>query len=265
MSTIEAVVLAVVEGLTEFIPVSSTGHMVMVSSFFGIADEPFTKFFEVAIQFGAILSVVVLYWRKFLNVANWQFYAKLLVAVIPALLLGYMFADKIDEMLGSPEIVAATIFAGGVLLLFMDGVFRKQKIKTEGEITYLNSFIIGLFQCIALIPGMSRSAMSIIGGMQQKLTRSLAAEFSFFLAVPTMAAAAGYKLMKAYSETPEIFSTGNNTTVFLLGNVIAFITAMFAIRLFIGLVQKYGFKYFGWYRIFIAIIFYMMIKLNQIR
>lgn len=265
MTTLQAVVLAVVEGLTEFIPVSSTGHLVMVSSLMGIGKDDFTKFFEIAVQLGAILAVVVLYWRKFFDFKHWSFYVKLFIGVIPALVFGYIFGNKIDELLINPTYTAIAILAGGFVLLFIDNMFRHPRIKTEKEITYTNGFIIGLFQCIALIPGVSRSAATIIGGMQQKLTRSLAAEFSFFLAVPTMAAATGYKLLQTIKTDPSVFQNTANIKALAIGNIIAFVVAFFTMKIFVDFVKKYGFKFFGWYRIIIALVFLLMIKQNQIR
>lgn len=265
MNTAEAISLAIVEGITEFLPVSSTGHMIILSSFMGIERDDFTKLFEIAIQFGAILAVVVLYWRKFFEL-NIKFFLKLFVAVIPALVLGALFANKIDLLLQSPKIVAVMLILGGFILLFIDNVFRRGNKKTEEkEITFLNGFIIGIWQCIAMIPGVSRSAASIIGGMQQKLTRSLAAEFSFFLAVPTMAAAAGYKFLKTYQTNPEILQNHQDIVQLIIGNVIAFIVAMIAIKFFITFIQRHGFKYFGWYRIIIGLIMFMFSFIGAIR
>lgn len=249
MSIFDAIVIAIVEGLTEFLPISSTGHMIIASSFLGIAKDDFTKLFEVAIQLGAILSVVVLYHKKFFPLNRWNFYLKLLIAVIPALALGALFSDKIDDLLESPLTVAITMLAGGVVLLFIDKLFQQPVIVKEEEVGFVRAFMIGLWQCVAMIPGVSRSAASIIGGMQQKLNRSLAAEFSFFLAVPTMAAATGYKLLKAWKENPEILTNTDNLIALAIGNLVAFIVAMLAIKFFIGFLQKHGFKWFGWYRV----------------
>jgi len=249
MSLFHAIIIAIVEGITEFLPISSTGHMIIVSSLLGIGKNDFTKLFEVAIQLGAILSVVVLYWKKFFVRNPWVFYAKLIVAVIPALALGALFSDKIDELLESPLTVAITMLAGGVVLLFIDALFTRPSVDTDDKIGFGKAFIIGIWQCLAMIPGTSRSAASIIGGMQQKLTRSLAAEFSFFLAVPTMAAATGYKLLKTFKDNPEILKDSNNLIALAVGNIVAFVVAMLAIRFFIGYLQKYGFKLFGWYRV----------------
>jgi len=259
MSTIDAIILAIVEGITEFLPISSTGHMIITSSAMGIAQDNFTKLFEVAIQLGAILSVVVLYYKKFFDLKRWQFYLKLIIAVIPALLLGKLFSDKIDELLESPLTVAISMLLGGIVLLFIDNVFKNPTIKEEKDISYGKGFIIGIWQCLAMIPGVSRSAASIIGGMSQKLTRSLAAEFSFFLAVPTMAAATGYKLLKTYKDNPEILKNKDNLVMLGIGNVVAFIVAALAIKFFIGFLQKYGFKLFGYYRIALGIILLLLI------
>jgi undecaprenyl-diphosphatase len=265
MSTIQAIILAIVEGLTEFLPISSTGHMVMVSSLMGIGKEDFTKFFEIAVQLGAILAVVVLYWRKFINFRSWQFYVKLLVGVIPALAFGFLLSDKIDALLMDPLYTALALLGGGVILLFIDNIFYKVSIKEEKEITFKNAIIIGLFQCAALMPGVSRAAASIIGGLQQKLSRKLAAEFSFFLAVPTMAAATGFKLIETLKKNPAVLHSAANMKVLIIGNVVAFIIAFLTMRFFVDFLKKHGFRFFGWYRIIAALIFLLMIKMNQIR
>lgn len=263
MSITEAIIIAIVEGLTEFLPISSTGHMIITEKLLGVESNEFTKLFTVGIQLGAILAVIVLYWKKFvtpLKTGNWSFYLKLVVAVVPALLLGFIFSDKIDELLESALTVAITMIAGGFILLFIDRVFRKESIQTDEQISYPKAFIIGLWQCIAMIPGVSRSAASIIGGMQQNLTRKLAAEFSFFLAVPTMAAATGYKLLKGYKS----LSTGD-IKLFAVGNAVAFIVAVLAIKFFIGFLQKHGFRLFGWYRIIAGIILLILVLAGVIR
>jgi len=255
MDILQAVIIAIVEGLTEFLPVSSTGHMIIASSLMGIEKEEFTKLFTVAIQLGAIMAVVVLYWKKFFDFTKWQFYLKLIVAVIPAIILGLLFSDKIDALLESPTTVGITLVLGGIILLFIDKFFLNASIKEESEISFGKSFVIGIFQCIAMIPGVSRSAATIIGGMQQGLTRKLAAEFSFFVAVPTMAAATGYKLLKGY----ESF-TADHIKLLVIGNVIAFIVAIVAIKFFIGFLQKHGFRIFGWYRIVAGLILLALIS-----
>ncbi|HWB24463.1 MAG TPA: undecaprenyl-diphosphate phosphatase [Chitinophagaceae bacterium] len=264
MSIFQTIILSIVEGITEFLPISSTGHMIIASSLMGIEKEDFTKLFEIAVQLGAILSVVVLYWKKFFDFSRWQFYIKLIVAVIPALVLGALFADKIDTLLESPTVVAIAFVAGGIILLFIDNIFNASKIDDDKQISFGKGFIIGIWQCLAMIPGVSRSAASIIGGMQQKLTRRLAAEFSFFLAVPTMAAATGYKLLKAFKTTPEMLQDKNNLMLLALGNVIAFVVAMLAIKFFITYLQKHGFKLFGWYRIIAGIVLLILIYTGKI-
>ncbi len=259
MNLFESIVIAIVEGLTEFLPVSSTGHMIIVSSFMGIEKDDFTKLFEVAIQLGAILSVVVIYWKKFFPLNRWNFYIKLIVAVIPALILGFIFSKKIDELLESPLTVSITLLLGGFVLLFIDKLFKAPTVETEERISLSKAFMIGVWQCLAMIPGTSRIAASIIGGMQQKLTRNLAAEFSFFLAVPTMAAATGYKLLKAYKETPAILTNKENLITLAIGNLVAFVVAIIAIKFFIGYLQKHGFRLFGWYRIIAGVILLILI------
>ena len=263
MDTLQSVIIAIVEGLTEFLPISSTGHMIITEKILRLTENDFTKVFTVAIQLGAILAVVVLYWKKFINFKHWQFYAKLAFGVMPALILGFLFSKKIDALLESSTTVAITMLLGGIILIFIDNLFKEPKIHSETEIGYGNSIVIGIWQCIAMIPGVSRSAASIIGGMQQKLTRSAAAEFSFFLAVPTMLAATGYKLLKYYKTnggftTPEIQQLA-------IGNLVAFVVAMLAIRFFIGFLKKHGFRVWGYYRIIIGILLLILIYTGNIR
>jgi undecaprenyl-diphosphatase len=273
MNLAEAIIIAIVEGITEFLPVSSTGHMIIASSLLGIHKEEFTKLFEVAIQLGAILAVVVLYWKKFIRVNRWQFYLKLIVGVIPALVLGFLFSDEIDQLLESPLTVAITMLAGGVILLFIDSIFKKHVISAEEDVSYLKSFIIGCWQVLAMVPGVSRSAASIIGGMQQKLTRNLAAEFSFFLAVPTMFAATAHSLfIKKWNGNglerkgiDIITESSSNTIAFITGNIVAFIVAILAIKFFIDYLKKYGFRLFGIYRILAGIILLVLIFANVIK
>lgn len=254
MNLFESIIIAIVEGITEYLPVSSTGHMIITSSLLGIHKDEFTKLYEVAIQLGAILAVVVLYWRKFFDFSKWQFYVKLIVAVIPAIIFGKLFSDTIDAMLESPTTVAISLLVGGIILLFIDKVFKSPIIEKEEQISYKKAFFIGVWQCLAMIPGVSRSASSIIGGMQQKLTRKLAAEFSFYLAVPTMCAATGYKLMQGYKTF-----TADHIQLLVVGNLVAFIVAIIAIKFFIGFLQKHGFRLFGWYRIIAGIILLVLI------
>jgi len=246
MNFAEAIILAIVEGLTEFLPVSSTGHMVITSGLMSIKSTDFIKLFTVCIQLGAIAAVVVIYFKQFFQSVN--FYLKLLVAFIPAAIAGLLLGDQIDRLLESPLGVGISLFVGGIIFLFIDKWFTEEKIKSTAGMNYFHALKVGLFQCIALIPGVSRSGASIIGGLTQKMSRKAAAEFSFFLAVPTMAAATGKKLLDFYQghgmpNTEEI-------TLLALGNVVAFVVAILAIKFFIGFLTKYGFKVFGWYRIF---------------
>ena len=250
MTLFEAIVIAIVEGITEFLPISSTGHMIVTSSLLGIEKDTFTKLFEVVIQLGAILSVVVLYYKKFFNFSRWQFYLRLVVAVIPALLFGALFSSKIKALMESNLTVGLTLLVGGVVLLFVDRIFRRSVENGEtnaDRISYPKAFTIGLWQVLAMIPGVSRSAASIVGGMQQGLSRSLAAEFSFFLAVPTMCAATAKDLFDWYKDKGTI--SPEEIKLLAIGNVIAFVVALLAIRFFITYLQRYGFRLFGWYRI----------------
>jgi undecaprenyl-diphosphatase len=247
MNTLQAIVLAIIEGITEFLPVSSTGHMIIASSFFGIASDDFTKLFTIVIQLGAILSVVVLYFKRFFQ--TWDFYFKLFVAFIPAVVLGLLFSDLIDELLESPVTVAVSLLLGGIVLLKVDQWFNHSE---DTKITYLTAFKIGLYQCLAMVPGVSRSGASIVGGMSQKLTRTSAAEFSFFLAVPTMFGATAKKCYDYYKDG--FVLTHDQINLLIIGNVIAFIVALLAIKSFIGFLSKKGFKVFGYYRIAAGII-----------
>ncbi len=253
MDIIQAIILAIVEGLTEFLPVSSTGHMIIASSLMGIGNDEFVKMFTVAIQFGAILSVIILYWRRFLQTK--EFYFKLFIAFIPVAVLGKLLNDFIDSLLESVPVVATTLLLGGILLLFVDKWFNDDT-NQETEVSYMTAFKIGLFQCIAMIPGVSRSAATIIGGMTQKLSRKTAAEFSFFLAVPTMFAATAYKMYK-YVKTNG-FDT-NHINLLVIGNLVAFIVAMIAIRFFINFLTKHGFKVFGYYRIALGLLLIVLL------
>lgn len=288
LTTLETIIIAIVEGLTEFLPVSSTGHMIIAQNILGIESTEFVKAFTVIIQFGAILSVVCLYWKRFFRLKpirifepeatagksfsssmgiwlkrflqKFDFYWKLLVAFIPAAVIGLLFSDKIDAMLESVAVVAVMLVIGGVFMLFCDKIFSKGE---EGmELTEKKAFNIGLFQCIAMIPGVSRSMATIVGGMTQKMTRKDAAEFSFFLAVPTMFAATGYKMLKLFLDGgSEILM--NNLSVLIIGNVVAFIVALLAIKFFISFVTKYGFKAFGWYRILVGGAILVMLMLGH--
>jgi undecaprenyl-diphosphatase len=263
MDFFQSVVIAVVEGLTEFLPVSSTGHMIIAERLLNITETDFVKVFTVAIQLGAILAVVALYWKKFFDFSKWQFYLKLIVGVVPALILGFLFSKRIDAMMDSATTVAVALLAGGIVLLFIDKMFGRPQRQSEKDVSFGNAFMIGIWQCLALIPGMSRSAASIIGGMQQKLTRSEAAEFSFFLAVPTMLAATGYKLLKYHKESGGFSS--EELKLLAVGNVVAFIVALIAIKFFISFVKKHGFKVWGVYRIIVGLILLLLIYKGYIR
>ena len=267
MTLLEVIIIAIVEGLTEFLPVSSTGHMIIAQNVLGVESTVFVKAFTFIIQFGAILSVVVLYWKRFFRfnreplpegasavkrfLHKFDFYWKLLVAFIPAAVLGLLFSDMIDAMLESVMVVAIMLVVGGVFMLFCDKLFGNGSESTK--MTERRAFMVGLFQCISMIPGVSRSMATIVGGMAQKLTRKAAAEFSFFLAVPTMFAATVYKMYKLFSEggTDIIM---NNLGALIVGNLVAFVVAMLAIKFFISYVTKYGFKAFGWYRIIVGLV-----------
>lgn len=255
MSYLEAVILALIEGLTEFLPVSSTGHMIIGSTIMGIAQDDFTKMFTVAIQFGAILSVVVLYFKRFLQ--SLSFYTKLVVAFIPTAIVGLVLKDTVDGLLENVTVVAVSLLLGGIILIFVDKWFEKNETKGEQDITYKKGFVIGLIQCIAMIPGVSRSAATIIGGLTQNLTRKAAAEFSFFLAVPTMFAAT----LKSMWDTRDILLSSDSKAwlLLLVGNLVAFIVAYLAIKTFIGFLTKHGFKVFGYYRIVVGIILLALI------
>jgi undecaprenyl-diphosphatase len=255
MDIFQAIILAIIEGLTEYLPISSTAHMIFASSYYGIEDDDFVKLFQVSIQFGAILAVVALYWRKFFDFKRFNFYIKLALAVIPALLLGLLFDEMIEEVLGNTIAIAIVLILGGIVLLFIDNFFKNPKVFKEEDISIKKAITIGFWQCLAMMPGTSRAAASIIGGMQQGLTRQAAAEFSFFLAVPTMLAVTTYSiLLKTYDNSQLkgyelLMQNRDNLTMFLIGNVIAFVVAIMAIKGFIGVIKKYGFRPWGWYRI----------------
>jgi undecaprenyl-diphosphatase len=274
MSWFHAVILAIIEGLTEFLPVSSTGHMIIASSLMGINTSEFVKMFTVNIQFGAILSVVVLYWKRFFQ--SFDFYKKLFIAFLPALLIGFALNDLIDAMLESVLTVAISLVAGGVLLLFVDKWFQNNPTHTTPSDR--QAFFIGLAQCIAMIPGVSRSAASIIGGLAQGISRKAAAEFSFFLAIPTMLAAATYKFLTGFlrldlkddilkGNMPKIQASleqlsPRDLQILLLGNAVAFVVAMLAIRFFIDFLTRNGFKLFGYYRIILGVFLLVLLALG---
>ena len=268
MDILQTVIIAIVEGLTEFLPVSSTGHMIIAQSLLGVESTPFVKAFTVIIQFGAILSVICLYRRRFFypeagrqGKTYWQamfdFYARLVVGVLPAVVLGLAFNDLIEENLGNVSLVAWMLIVGGVFMLFCDRIFNKGSEHTQ--LTYKRAFVIGLIQCISMIPGVSRSMSTIVGGMSQRLTRKAAAEFSFFLAVPTMAGATLLEVVKLVKgEEGNVLTEGNNLALLLLGCVVSFIVATLAIKGFIAFLTKYGFAAFGWYRIIVGVLILVM-------
>lgn len=290
MSILEAIIVAVVEGLTEFLPVSSTGHMIITQALLGIESTPFVKAFTVIIQFGAILSVVFLYRKRFFRLnpimvfdknsvrgmsflQKWHayfkrgmhkfdFYWKLFHAVIPAGVLGLLFGEEIDTLLGNVLVVGIMLVAGGILMLFTDSWFDKPV--ADQSISWQRALKIGFFQCIAMIPGVSRSFATIVGGMSSRLNRRNAAEFSFFLAVPTMASAAGYKLYKLLKDPISAVLLQDNIVVLLIGNVVAFGVAVAAIRFFIDFLTRYGFKAFGWYRIIVGIVLIVFLLLGTV-
>lgn len=271
MNYFEAIILAIVEGLTEYLPISSTAHMGFTAALMGIQESEYLKMFQVSIQFGAILSIVVLYWRKFFDLKNLNLYLKLAIAVIPALVLGKLFDDKIEAVLGNQVAISAVLVLGGVILLFVDKWFKNPTITDEKQIPIKKALIIGFWQCLAMMPGTSRSAASIIGGLTQGLDRKAAAEFSFFLAVPTMLAVTVYSVfVKTWGEGTaqaqkgyEMIMASNETImVFIVGNVVAFVVAMIAVKSFISVLTKYGFKFWGWYRIIIGL-FLLVFFWNQ--
>ncbi len=276
MDLLQTIIIAIVEGLTEYLPVSSTGHMIIAQNLLGVESTPFVKAFTFIIQFGAILSVVVLYWNRFFRLNDkpvpenagtvkaflhrFDFYWKLFIAFIPAAVFGLLLSDAIDAMLESVMVVAVMLVLGGVFMLYCDRIFNKGSEQTE--MTSRRALTVGLFQCISMIPGVSRSMATIVGGMSQKLTRKAAAEFSFFLAVPTMLGATVYKIYDLVKDYGLSIITENLMSL-IVGNVVAFIVAMLAIKFFISYVQKYGFKAFGWYRIVVGGVILIMLAMGM--
>lgn len=253
MNWLDALILGVVEGLTEFLPISSTGHLIICTAILGIQPTDFVKLFTVAIQLGAILSVIVLYYRKFFHFSSRvqlvSFYSKLFVAFIPSAIIGVLFNDVIDKLLESPTVVAIFLLLGGIFFVWSDRMF-KNNTKTEEEMNYTDAFWIGVFQCLAMCPGVSRSGATIIGGLLRRYTIKAAAEFSFFLAVPTMFGATIKKLYSFFKQHSTL--TADEWQLLIIGNVVAFVVAMLAIRFFIGLLQITGFGIYGWYRILVG-------------
>jgi undecaprenyl-diphosphatase len=280
MSIIQAIILAIVEGLTEFLPISSTGHMIITSYLLGIEETPFVKMFTVAVQLGAILSVVVLYFKEFFR--SFDIYLKLLVAFIPAAIAGLLLGKHIDAVFENPVGVAVALLLGGIVLLYVNKWFAKNELKDTSikDISYKNAGIIGLFQVIALFPGVSRSASTIIGGLTQKLNRQTAAEFSFLLAVPTMFAATAYKMLKYQfpngkedimlfihgipNPDPNVGFHSHDILLLAIGNIVAFIVALLAIKGFLGILHRFGFKLFGYYRIALGIILLLIFGIDKL-
>ena len=270
MSFFEAFILALVEGLTEFLPISSTAHLLFTENLLGMESNDYVKMFTVSIQFGAILAVVVAYWRRFFVETSWTFYIVLALSVLPALVLGKLLDDKIEEVFEKPVIIAVVLIVGGIFLLFIDKIFSKQADIPDREVSLRKGLAVGFWQCLAMMPGVSRSAASIVGGLQQGLNRKTAAEFSFFLAVPTMAAVTLYSLVLKdwdfQGETMKgfemVLSSQKNTLIFLVGNVASFGVAFLAIRMFIRFLQNYGFKVWGIYRILVGLIL-LLVFINQ--
>ncbi len=259
MTLLHAIILAIVEGLTEYLPVSSTGHIILASAFLGINENEFVKDYTVIVQFGAILSVVALYWRDLLR--SFELYKKLFVAFLPAAVIGFTLKDPIQSLLGSVTVVAWSLLIGGIFLLFIDKWLAKKdlgdQLHSTDQLTLKDSLIIGVAQCAALIPGVSRSASTIVGGLVRNLDRKTAAEFSFLLAVPTLGAATAYKLLKI---APQI--TSADITVIVVGNIVSFIVGAITIKTFVKYLSRYGFKVFGYYRIIVGSLILILIALG---
>ena len=269
MNTIQSILIAIIEGITEFLPISSTAHMKFANPFLGIENTPFVDLFEIVIQMAAIASVVVIYYKRFFDFKHYSFYLKLIVAVIPALIFGALLKKYIDAALNNLWVIAIVMIAGGVILLFIDKLFKSNEAANNinndaDEISYQKSFIIGCFQVLSILfPGLSRSAATIVGGMSQKLSKKTALEFSFFLAVPTMLAASAKSSLDVYKSNPEVFAADNLITLFI-GAVVAFIVALVSVQYFIKIVQKMGFAPFGWYRIVLGITILILLYTNYL-
>ena len=280
MTLLQTIIIAIVEGLTEFLPVSSTGHMLIAENLLGVQNSDFVRAFTVIIQFGAILSVVVLYWNRFFRLNHtpvpagstaWQrlkhkfnFYWLLLVAFVPTAVIGFVIKKPVVDRLLNPEVaiwvVPVMLVLGGIFMLFCDAIFNKGR--DENEVTEKRAFRIGVIQCVSMVPGVSRSMATIVGGMSQKLTRKRAAEFSFFLAVPTMAAATGLDLLELFVGNEAVggsWATAENLILLLVGSVVAFTVALLAMKWFVSFLTKYGFKLFGWYRIVVGIVILLLL------
>lgn len=259
MTIVQAIILAIVEGLTEFLPISSTAHMKFTNPIIGVASTPFSDMFEIVIQLAAILAVVVVYYKKFFDFSRLAFYIKLVIAVIPALVFGVLLKKHIDNALGNLYIIAAVMIAGGILFLFVDRWFLKPTIDDEKQVTNGIAFRIGCFQVLSILfPGLSRSASTIIGGMSQSLTRKAAAEFSFFLAVPTMLAASVKSFWDVYKDHHEVLSK-DNYSLLGISSIVCFFVSIIVIRYFIGFLKRHGFKVWGYYRIVIGLVMILLL------
>ena len=259
MNFFQSIILSIIEGLTEFLPVSSTAHMRFANPLLGVSASPFVDMFEVVIQLAAILSVVVIFYKRFFDFSRSVFYIKLIIAVIPALIFGAILKKHIDTVLDNTQFIAWVMLIGGIILLFIDKFFTRQRIDDDRQISYPKAFVIGCFQVLAIIfPGLSRSAATIVGGMSQKLTRRVAAEFSFFLAVPTMFAASVKSFWDVYKDHPDVLSK-NNYAVLGVGSLVSFVVALIAVRFFISYIQKHSFRAFGVYRIILGVVMLFLI------
>lgn len=259
MTIFQAIIIAIIEGLTEFLPISSTAHMRFANPLLGIATTPFVDLYEIVIQLAAILAVVVIYWKKFFDFKKFNFYIKLIIAVIPALIGGFLLKKHIDAALSNLTFIACVMIGGGIILLFIERLFKTHTITKEENISFPSAFVVGCFQVLSIIfPGLSRSAATIIGGLSQKMSLKLAAEFSFFLAVPTMLAASAKSFLDVYQDTPEVLVSSNISTL-IIGSIVSFIVSIIAIKFFIGIVQKFGFRGFGWYRIGVGIVILVLL------
>jgi undecaprenyl-diphosphatase len=265
ISTGQNIIISIVEGITEFLPISSTAHMRFTNPLIGVQTDPFVDMFEVVIQLAAILSVVTIYWRKFFDFKRPDFYIKLIIGLIPAIIFGLLLKKHIDASLNNISFMACVMIGGGIVLLFVDKFFEKNKLNTELQVTYPKAFVIGCFQVLSIVfPGLSRSAATIIGGLSQKLTRKEAAEFSFQLAVPTMLAASVKEFWDVYKDHHEVLVKDNFITLGL-GAVVSYIVALLAVNFLISYLQKHGFKIFGWYRIALGIIVLILLQQGIIK
>ena len=265
MNLFQSIIIAIIEGITEFLPISSTAHMKFANPFLGIASDPFVDLYEIVIQLAAIASIVIIYRKRFFDFKHYSFYLKLIVAVIPALIFGALLKKHIDAALNNLWIIATVMLLGGIVLLFIDQLFDKNVTKNEeAEFSYKKSFIVGCFQVLSILfPGLSRSAATIIGGMSQKWSKKTALEFSFFLAVPTMLAASAKSTLDVYKTNPEVFAS-HNLVLLLVGAIVAFIVALLSVQFLIRVVEKQGFRLFGWYRIALGTIILVLLFTHSI-